>query len=143
MIKRDKRTEKELALSRIEKLLELAEIVKFEDYKLAKRYVELSRRIASRYRIRLPKELRNFCRKCFYPYRHDKIRVRIKKDRVIITCLNCGYIRRVPLKSNLKKTNLNTPGVGFEPTRAKPIGLADRRLTTRQPRLPDSIPDFD
>ena len=28
-----------------------------------------------------------------------------------------------------------TPGVGFEPTRAKPIGLADRRLTTRQPRL--------
>ena len=34
-----------------------------------------------------------------------------------------------------------TPGVGFEPTRAKPIGLADRRLTTRQPRL-HPIPDL-
>ncbi len=27
------------------------------------------------------------------------------------------------------------PGVGFEPTRATPNGLAGRRLTTRQPRL--------
>ena len=27
------------------------------------------------------------------------------------------------------------PGVGFEPTRASPNGLAGRRLTTRQPRL--------
>ncbi len=28
-----------------------------------------------------------------------------------------------------------TPGVGFEPTRAEPSGLAGHRLTTRQPRL--------
>ncbi len=98
MLKRDKKIEKELAMSRIEKLLKLAENVKFEDYELARRYVELSRRIASRYRVRIPRELRNFCKKCFYPYRHDRIRVRVKKDRVIITCLNCGYIRRIPLK---------------------------------------------
>ncbi len=98
MLKREKKLEREIALSRIEKLIEMAEKMKFEDYELSKRYVTIARKIAMKYRVRIPKELRIFCKKCFYPYRHDRIRVRVRKNRVVITCLNCGYVKRVPLK---------------------------------------------
>ncbi|GEM_PF-248323 len=98
MLKREKKLEREIALSRIEKLIEMAEKMKFEDYELSKRCVTIARKIAMKYRVRIPKELRNFCKKCLYPYRHDRMRVRVRKNRVVITCLNCGYVKRVPLK---------------------------------------------
>ncbi len=98
MLKREKKLEREIALERIEKLLQMAEKTKLEDYELSRRYVVLARKIAMKYRIRIPKNLRNFCKKCLYPYRSDRLRVRVRKNRVIITCLNCGYTRRIPLR---------------------------------------------
>ncbi len=99
MLRREKRLEKKIARERISILLSRAEQVKFEDYELARRYVELAKKIAMRYRIRLPKyQKRTFCKKCLYPYRHDRVRVRIRKSRVMITCLNCGFVRRIPIR---------------------------------------------
>jgi ribonuclease P protein subunit RPR2 len=98
MLKREKKLEKKIALERIEILLNRAQKIKFEDYELARRYVELARRIATKYRLRIPKEMRQFCKKCGYPYRHDRIRVRVAKSRIIITCLNCGFVRRIPIR---------------------------------------------
>ena len=98
MLKREKKLEREIASRRIHFLLSKAQEIKFEDYELARRYVELARKIAMRYRVRVPKNLRLYCKKCGYPYRHDRLRVRISKSRVIITCLNCGFIRRVPVR---------------------------------------------
>ena len=99
MLKREKKLEREVAEQRARKLLKMAEEVKFEDYELARRYVELARKIAMKYRVKLPRELkRRFCKKCLYPYRHDRMRVRVRKSRVIVTCLNCGYVRRFPIR---------------------------------------------
>ncbi|AEA46477.1 ribonuclease P protein component 4 [Archaeoglobus veneficus] len=98
MLKREKKLEKKIALRRIKILLDKAHEVKFEDYELARRYVELARRIAMKYRLRIPREERLFCKKCLYPYRYDRIRVRVAKSRVIITCLNCGFVRRIPIR---------------------------------------------
>ena len=99
VIKREKRLEKAIAIERIEFLIKRAEDFKNIDYELARRYIELARRISMKYRVRIPKPLKiTFCKKCLYPYRSDKMRVRIKKSRVIITCLNCGYERRIPIR---------------------------------------------
>ena len=101
-IRREKKLEKKIAAERIEYLLDMADNVKFKDYELARRYVELARKISLKYRIRLKKKKYRFCKKCLYPYRSDKIRVRISKGVVRITCLNCGYTRRIPIKSKKK-----------------------------------------
>jgi ribonuclease P protein subunit RPR2 len=98
MIRREKKLEKQIAMERIKILLGRAQKIRAEDYRLARRYVELARNISSKYRVRIPKELRIFCKKCLYPYCIDKVRVRVKKSRVIVTCLNCGWKRRIPIR---------------------------------------------
>lgn len=97
-IKREKKLERKIAIERIDYLLELAETVKKDDYELARRYVEIAVKIAKKYRIRLRKKKLRFCKKCLYPYRSDRMRVRISKGVVRISCLNCGHIRRFKIK---------------------------------------------
>ncbi len=101
-VKRDKKLEKKIAESRIDFLLKLAEQRKNSDYELAKRYIELSVRMAEKYRIRLGKRKLGFCKKCLYPYRSDRMRVRIGKGVVRITCMNCGHVRRFKIKQHTK-----------------------------------------
>ncbi len=104
MLKRENRLEKKIAKERIRILFEMMERMKYEDYDLARRYVELARRIAMKYRLKLPKRYKLlFCKKCLYPYKEGKFRVRIRKSRVIITCLNCGYERRIPIRPKRNK----------------------------------------
>jgi len=99
MLKREKKLERRIAKERIEILFGMMEKMKNRDYELSRRYVEIARRISMRYRIRLPKEYKiRFCKRCLYPYKDGKFRVRISKSRVIITCLNCGYVRRIPIR---------------------------------------------
>ncbi len=99
MLKREKKLERKIANERIRILIEKAEKMKFEDYELAKRYIKLAKKISMKYRVRIPKELKiKFCKKCLYPYKLDKFRVRVRKSRVIITCLNCGFERRIPIR---------------------------------------------
>ena len=97
-VRRDKRLEKRIAKERIDFLLDLADQMKFRDDLLARRYVELAVKIATKYRIRLKKKKLRFCKNCLYPYRHDRIRVRIGKGVVRITCMNCGNVRRFKIK---------------------------------------------
>ena len=98
MLRRDKKRESRIAKERVFYLIKRAEEWKNIDYKLARRYVELARKIAMRYRVRIPKELKaTYCKSCLYPYEAGRFRARIRKKRVIITCLNCGYERRIPI----------------------------------------------
>ncbi|AIY90299.1 ribonuclease P protein component 4 [Geoglobus acetivorans] len=97
-VKRKKGLERKIARERIGYLLDLADRVKLEDYDLSRRYVELATRIARKYRIRLRKKKLRFCKKCLYPYRSDRVRVRTSKGVVRITCLNCGNVRRFRIK---------------------------------------------
>ena len=104
-LRRDKRLEKKIARERIDYLLERAVKWKERDYELARRYVELARKIAMKYRVKLrPEQKRLFCKGCFYPYRSDRVRVRVKKGRVIVTCLNCGRIRRYQIRGRGRRT---------------------------------------
>lgn len=99
VLKREKDREREIAMERTIYLIERAEKFKNIDYELARRYVELATRIAMKYRVRIPKKFKlYFCKKCLYPYKAGRFRVRIYKSTVVITCLNCMNIRRFQLR---------------------------------------------
>ena len=99
MLKREREKERQIAMERIIYLIERAQKFKNVDYELARRYIELARNISMKYRIRIPKKYKLlFCKKCLYPYRSDRFRVRIHKSSVIITCLNCSNVRRFQLR---------------------------------------------
>ncbi|HEV8289391.1 MAG TPA: hypothetical protein VGQ00_00350 [Candidatus Norongarragalinales archaeon] len=86
---------KQIALSRTQKLLALARETYSKDKALAKRYVELARKIASKHRM--PLGSKDFCRKCstiFIPGVTVVIRTNAKEKMVRYICKNCGTVRR-------------------------------------------------
>ncbi len=91
---------KSLAFERVERLLELADGAAASRPDLADRYVRLVWKLKTRYNLRLPREMgTKFCRKCFSFWRPGvSCRVRINSGMVIITCLRCGHIRRLPYR---------------------------------------------
>lgn len=102
MRKKEREKVKKIAEERIEILLKLAdERTKKGDFDLAKRYVELARKIAMKCNVRFKKEQKiKVCKKCSTYLLHSVTsRVRVYKGRVIITCLNCGSIKRYPYLS--------------------------------------------
>ena len=93
--------EKKIAVERIKKLFGLADDIFNEDKKLANRYVEIARKIAMRYNVRIPKELkRRFCKYC-YSYLKPGINcvVRVGKKEIRYHCLECGRIMRFPISN--------------------------------------------
>jgi ribonuclease P protein subunit RPR2 len=97
MSRRRKKKEfiKDIALQRIDRLLEAAAAEFPAHAKRSDRYVELARRLATRYRVPLGKKKTRFCRNCgtYFVY-GTNARVRIKDKRTVITCLKCGSLRR-------------------------------------------------
>lgn len=90
-----------IALERVARLMEFAERHGYERPKLAREAVLQAMRIARKARVRIPYRYRRlFCRKCGTPFlTHDAFRVRVRARRtthVVITCLRCGHIRRIP-----------------------------------------------
>ena len=88
---------KEIAKSRIKILLKIA--LKEKDEALAELQAQQAKKIAKRFRVRLPYEARQlFCKKCkafIVPGRGARIRVgRAKMKAVRITCLRCGHTYR-------------------------------------------------
>ncbi len=100
MSKLPKKELKKIGLERIEKLLEMSKQNIEKNNDLSNRYVKLAWDIKTRYNITLPKKLKlKFCRKCKTNLIPGKnCRVRIKNQRVIVSCLNCNYERRYPIK---------------------------------------------
>jgi ribonuclease P protein subunit RPR2 len=93
--RRNKGAERQVALQRIRRLIELAGPAEAER---ARRYVRLARRIGMRYQVSLPREVRRrVCRECdalLVPGR--TARVRTTDGRVSVTCLACGTVKRYP-----------------------------------------------
>lgn len=88
---------KEIARERIDVLVKSA--LKENDQSLAARQARLAKKMAMRYRVRLPYEARQlFCKKCkafIVPGRTARVRVGRTKTRAVrITCLSCGHIYR-------------------------------------------------
>lgn len=96
---------RKIALERIYRLFELAEI-NFEKHpKRSTRYIELARKIAMRYNVRIPFELKQkFCKKCnAFLKAGVNAKIRVSGQILKITCLNCNYTRKVGRKPKCQK----------------------------------------
>jgi ribonuclease P protein subunit RPR2 len=79
-------------------LFELAEKEYLQHPERSHRYVEIARNISMRTRTRIPSFLkRRFCSKCHHFLMYgENCRIRTKNTKVVITCLDCGSIMRIP-----------------------------------------------
>ncbi len=99
---------KQIARQRVQVLFELAETMHKINPQLARRYVELARKIAMSARLGLPTDYtRRICKECntlLVPGESSRVRIRPRREpHVIVTCLNCGNQKRIPLKNKPKK----------------------------------------
>ena len=89
-----------VARERIDILVKQAEENLLPRPDLSKRYVELAKKISTRTRVRIPREKKHYlCKNCGLPLvlgKNVRLRLRPGNTRIIITCLNCGTIRRYP-----------------------------------------------
>jgi ribonuclease P protein subunit RPR2 len=95
---------KQIARQRIDALFHEAQQVNQANPNLAKEYVQLARKIAMASRIRLSTEhRRQFCKNCNTLLIYgSNCRVRLQQKRephIVATCLNCGNMTRIPIKS--------------------------------------------
>ncbi|MFX1299475.1 MAG: ribonuclease P protein component 4 [Promethearchaeota archaeon] len=88
-------------MNHLQTLFRQAEEVAPHDPALAQRYVQMARRIVIRTRIRLPPDLRHrYCHRCEHYLRpgvNSRIRLRTtgRSGSTVITCLSCGYRRKI------------------------------------------------
>lgn len=90
---------KDIAFERINLLLKAASEKREDAPQLAEGYIKLAERIAKRLDISLPAKLkRSYCKKCKLPY-GPVTKFRLKRGICVVTCSNCGNIRRLPYRS--------------------------------------------
>jgi len=91
-----------IARERIEILIAQAKEMAETDKKLSRRYVDLARRISERTKVRIPSELKKYlCKGCaiaLVPGRNARIRLYAHNSGIVITCLECGTMKRFPVK---------------------------------------------
>ena len=67
---------------------------------LSNRYVFIARKLSSKFKVQIPRELRRkFCHKCYhylYPGINCKVRTNKRTQSVEYECLDCGHINRYP-----------------------------------------------
>lgn len=87
-----------IAFERINILFKEAREVFKKDKKLSNRYVELARKIAMKYKVRIPSELqKQFCKHCYKFLMPDiNCRIRLHNKKVVYYCLECKKFMRFP-----------------------------------------------
>jgi ribonuclease P protein subunit RPR2 len=98
-----KKSHKDLAMQRIETLVRNALETARTDPVLAQKQAKLAKRISTKFRVRLPYEIRQlYCKKCklfIIPGKTARVRVgRTNVKAIRITCLNCGHVYRKVIK---------------------------------------------
>jgi len=102
---RKKGTERRIALERIGILFRLAERQALGgNLGRANRYTALAAKIGMRYNVQVPAAFkRRYCRACHaYLLPPVSARVRVGRGHVIVTCLGCGAVQRVPYRREQK-----------------------------------------
>jgi len=96
-----KKQQKKLALSEIIGILDKAKEVFDKNPELANKYAKKARRIALKYKLKLPLKLkRRICKNCLsYLVPGKNLRVRTRKGHVVYYCLNCKKFMRIGYKS--------------------------------------------
>jgi ribonuclease P protein subunit RPR2 len=92
--------ERIVALERIEKLFLEAEMMFSERPDLSNRYVELARKIAMKFKVKIrPALKRRFCKHCYSYLKQGKnVRVRLTEGHVTYYCLECKKFMRFPYR---------------------------------------------
>jgi len=88
-----------IAKERVVKLFKLADDIFSEDSSLSDRYVDLARKIAMKFKIKLSSsQKRKFCKHC-YSYLRPGIncRVRTVSNKLVYSCFKCKKFTRIPL----------------------------------------------
>ena len=87
---------KRIAEERIVKLFVEAENMFNEYPNLSQRYVELARKIATRYNVRFNKDQKRlFCKNCnAYLKQGKNSTIRLQHGKIVLKCSECGYVRR-------------------------------------------------
>ncbi len=98
-----KKSHKDIAMQRIEILVLNALETARSDPILAQKQAKLAKRISTKFRVRLPYEIRQmYCKKCKrFNVLGETARVRVGRSSVRairITCLICGHIYRKIIK---------------------------------------------
>ena len=90
--------QRNIAKERINALFKQARDIFKEDNKLADRYVHLARKIAMKFKVRIPPNLqRKFCKHCYkYLFPGINARIRMNKGKVVYYCQNCKKYMRFP-----------------------------------------------
>jgi len=93
-----------IAKERIEELFKQADNMFDTDQDLANRYVALARKIAMKFKVRIPGQLkRRFCRHCYkYLKPGINLRIRTRKKTVVYYCLECKKFMRFKVKPRQK-----------------------------------------
>jgi ribonuclease P protein subunit RPR2 len=115
-------TTKQIAKHRVQVLFQQAEKKRKENPQLAKRYVEMARRIAMAARIRLPTEYkRRICKNCnalLVPGGNCRVRVKQRREpHLVVTCLSCGYQTRMLLRKKKEKIEIERDNYSDEASR--------------------------
>ncbi len=89
-----------IALERIGVLFQEAETMFKEHPELSKRYMELARKIAMKYKVKFTKEQKlKFCKNCnAYLKQGINSTKRLNKGILVIRCKECGGLRRIKYK---------------------------------------------
>ncbi|HIH32297.1 TPA: ribonuclease P [Candidatus Woesearchaeota archaeon] len=90
------------ALERIEYLFDQAK-QNFKDNKeLSSRYVQMVRKIAMKYKVRLNKDQKmSFCKNCnSYLMKGTNSTVRIHNKMIVLRCNKCGFVRKFGLSKS-------------------------------------------
>lgn len=68
------------------------------DRKLSNRYIELARKIAMKYRLKIPSGLqKQFCKHCYsFLLPGKNLRIRTQKGHLVYYCLECKKFMRFP-----------------------------------------------
>ena len=98
-----KKSQKDLAIQRIELLVQSALETARSDAELAQKQAMLAKKISTKFRVRLPYEIRQlYCKKCkrfIVPGVNARVRIgRTNVKAVRITCLKCGHVYRKIIK---------------------------------------------
>ena len=84
-------------LSKTEAKEQIQEFFKYIKNKTPKE-VRKIKKLAMGHNIPLGELRKKFCKKCFSPYKNPK--VRIKGDKKIMVCENCGFVSRWRINSS-------------------------------------------
>jgi RNase P subunit RPR2 len=87
------------AVGRIANLIKEAKALAKTNTIISKRRVKAARRIAMKFHLKIPELKNDFCRKC-NAYIKFNNKTRIKNKFRVVTCLECGSIRRIKLKTS-------------------------------------------